>query len=377
LLQSACHLLAAPLGRARDLPHSNAVSIKAATEWTVSRVFCGDDLILQRKWLQQGKKVLSAGRRVFPVLVSGGLITWLVWSITPQKLFAAFSTWHWPWLVLVTAVQVLVTFAWDTVTLWWLFSQPTRWLSFRTLLRARSESVLWSAINLEIGQGVFAYKVAQIRGDGVLTALGRFMVLALFDAGTLQALALIGSFLRPDPLILWLRWICVVVVGGLLVLAALLKLLPRHWRQWLESKSWGEWLRWWTWRHSVLLVIQRLILFLMVLLYAWICLTICGIPTDARTIFGTIPFVILAESLPGTGGLGERETALVYLLHVSEDQRAVVLSFGLIWSAVVILGRVTIGLVSSWLPQAQGSTGEQTEVADSASDKQPSLSRSA
>jgi hypothetical protein len=92
-------------------------------------------------------------------------------------------------------------------------------------------------------------------------------------------------------------------------------------------------------------------MFLLVLIYAWAGLTICRFPVDVRTVVGVIPFVLLAESLPGTGGLGERETALVYLLHAGGEERAVLLRFGLTWSVVVILGRVSIGLISWFLPR--------------------------
>ena len=79
-------------------------------------------------------------------------------------------------------------------------------------------------------------------------------------------------------------------------------------------------------------------------------------PDEAWLVAGGVglgPFVMLAEALPGTGGLGEREAALLYLLDPPEEQRAVVLSFGLIWSTVIILGRITIGLVSALLPRAE------------------------
>ena len=69
--------------------------------------------------------------------------------------------------------------------------------------------------------------------------------------------------------------------------------------------------------------------------------------------FGTIPFVILAESLPGTAGLGEREAALILFPGLGGPmtyQQARLLCFGLTWSSVVILGRLAIGLVSRWLP---------------------------
>jgi hypothetical protein len=255
------------------------------------------------------------GRRAGPAVISVGLVSWIVWKVSPREIAAALSTSAWPWLVLATVVQLVVLFLWDTLSLWWLFSQPDRWLPFRAVLRPRTDSALWTAINLEVGRGVFAWELAKATGMPVSAALGRCLVLALFDFGTLQALALAASFLRPDPLIGHLRWICVVSTSGLAVLAVALRFVPERWRRWLEGKDWGHWLAWWGWRHTLVLAAQRLILFLLVIVYAGVCLAICGIPADARTVLEVIPFVLLAESLPGTGGLGEREVALVYLLR--------------------------------------------------------------
>jgi hypothetical protein len=300
---------------------------------------------LAERWRTLGSALFRYGKQVFPFLVSGGLVTWLVWRITPEKLFAALSGSRWPWLVFASVVQLVVLFLWDTINLWWLFSQPdpSRRPPFRLVLRERCNSILWSAINLELGQGVFAYKLATALHESVGQALGRFLVLDLFDFGTLQSLGLLGSFLVTNPLIEIVRWVCLASTLGLIVLALLFAFMPAPWRKWLEDKSWGSWLRWWGWRHSLLLWAQRLTMFLLVYLYAYVGLLICGIALDARTVFGTIPFVLIAESLPGTGGLGERETALVYLLDPG-DKAAVLLSFGLIWSTVVILGRILIGL---------------------------------
>jgi hypothetical protein len=306
-----------------------------------------------KRWRQVGSAVWRWGRRLVPVVLSVGLVTWMVWKVTPQKLGQAFATSAWPWLILATAVQVAVLFTWDTFSLWWLFTQPDRRLPFPKVLRARADATIWSAINLEIGQAVFAYNLAQALGSNILTSLGRCMALALCDLGTLQALGFIGSFVQPLPVLGWVRWVCAGIVGGILLLVLVVRWLPQPARRWLEARDWASWLKWWTWRHTVLLCAQRLVLFLLVLLYAAVGLAICRVAVNVRVVFGVVPFVLIAESLPCTGGLGERETALVYLLGNGADD-GVLLSFGLIWSAGTILGRVLIGLVSAWLPRHEG-----------------------
>lgn len=208
-------------------------------------------------------------------------------------MLSALSPSVWPWLVLATLVQFVVLFLWDTVSLWWLFSLPDRPLPFRPVLRERVDASLWTAVNVHLGQGIFAWKMARMARISVADALGRATALVVFDSIILLTLGLVGSF-------------------------------------WLYA--------------------QRLILFLFTLAYAGFCLAICRFPVDARTVLSVIPLVLIAEGLPSTGGLGQREVALVYLLQPqTAEQRAVLLSFGLIWSVVVILGRLMVGLVGHWL----------------------------
>ncbi len=291
-------------------------------------------------------------RRAMPLLVSAGLLTWLIWTTTPARLIAALHASPWPWLVLLTVAQFVVLCLWDTVSVWWLFSQPDSWVPFRVVLRARTDSLHWSAVNLEIGQAMFGAKLAVALGSPVTEMLARCVVLGFFDCGTLMTLGLFGSFLVNDPIIAWLRWICVSLVGGLLTLAVLLRFLPQRLRSWLIEKPWGNWIGWWRWRHTILLMAQRTVMFLLMLLYMGIGLAICEVPVDVRSVLGKGPFVLVMESVPGTGGVGPRETGLVYLFD-GGGQRAVLLSFGLIWSTVVILGRVAVGLVSSYLPHTE------------------------
>ncbi len=302
-------------------------------------------------WYQNAKKLLHWGRQAAPVAISLGLVGWLIWTISPEALLEALSTWASPWLVLATLGQLVVLFLCDALTMWWLYSLPDRPLSFRTVLRARLDTTLWMAVNQQLGMALFAYRLSGPTRMSAKETLGRCIALGLCDFGILLALGLAGSFLRYDPVIDVLRWICVGCLSGILALVLIVHFLPASWRDWLAGWEGLSWLGWWSWRHSFWLVLQRLILFLLLLLYAGVCLAICGFPADVRTVVGVIPFVLLAESLPSTGGLGNREFALVYLLKPSSgEQRALLLAFGLIWSTVVMLGRIAIGVAAKWIP---------------------------
>lgn len=297
------------------------------------------------------------------MVISVGLVTWLVRGVTPQRLLEALADSNWPWLVVAAAVQVVVLFLWDTVCVWWLFSQPDRRLPFRTVLRLRCDTVIWSAVNLEVGQATFAWRLARAANIPLTGTLGYCVLLSLVDVGTLFSLALVGSFLYPDPLTRPWRWLCVGALAGLGLLVVLLKLLPDRWHRWLAAKPWADWLAWLDWRAAGRLWLLRLTMFLLALVYAGVSLAICQVPADPLTVVGVIPFVFLAESLPGTAGMGGRETALVYLYPAGPGRRAVLLSFGLIWSTVVILGRILISLVSWSLPRDPGGGPDRQSAA--------------
>ncbi len=254
------------------------------------------------------------------------------------------------WLLLAAVVQLVGLFFWDTFSLWWLYSQPSPQLSFLTVLRARADVSAWTAVNLEIGQAVFGGRLAQITGLSVRAALSLSVVVGFFDFATIVTLALIGTLLRPDPSLFFLRWVSLGVLGGMTLFVLALCFLPDRWRQWSIDAKVGEWLQWWSWRHTGWLALQRLILILLILLYAGISLALCGLPSSVGLVCAVIPCVLLAEALPSAGGLGTRETTLLTLLPVSTGQSAVVLSFSLIWSTVLIVGRVAISLVSWFLP---------------------------
>lgn len=318
---------------------------------------------LAKRWYATGSILWQRGRHVFPVLISLGLVAWLVWMVSPQRLFEAFVTTHWPWLVVVSLVQAVVLFSWDTFCLWWLFSQPDRRLPFRGVFRLRSDTIIWSAVNLEIGQGIFAWQLAKNLNMPVTATLGRAVLLALFDCGSLLSLALVGSFIKPIPQTQPLRWICIGVLAGLALLTVIVKMLPDSWSAWLTARPWAGWLRWLTWRQASWLAGLRLIMFLLVLVYAGVCLAIAGLPVDPWTVVGTIPFVLMAESLPGTGGLGERDTALMFLYPAAVEQRPVLLTVSLTWALIVNLARIGISLVSWCLPRDRRMVEEQRDAA--------------
>jgi hypothetical protein len=302
---------------------------------------------------QTGSPLLRAGRRCLPVLVSAGLVAWLVWRVSPEALARAAAVLNWPALVLLTLADLFALLLWDSVCLRWLFSLPDRPLSFGTVLRARARSYLWLVVNYELGQGALAWQLARARGLSLMSAISRCVLLALHDLTVLFSLGLGAALLNPDPWARPLRWVC---GGGLVVLAGValaLTLLPMGWRRRLAPRA--DWLGWWTWRHSATLLGLRLAFFLILVTYVAIGLRLAGIPLEPAAICRVVPLVLLTEMLPSISGLGTRDTALLTLLHPSPELRGVVLAFSLLWSTVLLLGRAAVGLAASWLPGPGGS----------------------
>jgi hypothetical protein len=296
--------------------------------------------------------VLNRWRWLLALLISAGLLAWLVWRISPEELAEAASRLPLVWLGIWTAGLVFALYCWDVVCLRWLFAQPDRTLSLRVVGGARAHSYVWSALNYGAGQAVLGWNMARAQEVPLASALSRCVLLVLHDAGVLIGLALIGVLACQVEEATARVWILVAGLGVLGSLALAFWLLPLGLRERIAGTNWGLWLGWWTWRHSFRLVILRVVYYGLIVAYAVLALEHCDIDLEFRVIFGVIPLVLLADSLPSISGFGTRETALVMLLPVPVEQQAVILSFSLFWSAGLLTGRALIGLGNWWLVPA-------------------------
>jgi hypothetical protein len=291
-----------------------------------------------------GRKLLHLGRFCLPVLISAGLIIWLLSQVSPARLAAAAALLNWPVLAGLTTGLFLGLFLWDTVCLKWLFAQPAHPLPFRTVLHARAASYPWTVLNYEVGQGVLAWLLGRARDMPLGAAIGRTILLALHDVAVLLGLALVGAVVIARPRSPVIALAC---GGGLLALAVaavILKRLPPGWRGWLPQR--GSFLDWWGLRHTLTLVGLRLLFFSIIWAYVAVGLRVCGFAEDGRVIGGVIPLALTAEAIPSVSGLGTRDTVLKTCLQPSPEQEAVLLGFTLIWSTGLLIGRLTVGLLS-------------------------------
>jgi hypothetical protein len=287
-------------------------------------------------------------RRLMPAMVSAGLLLWLVYRVSPLALAAAGSQLDWPRLCVVFSAMVAALYLWDCVCLQWLFAEPGLPLTYRQVLRARGCSYVASAVNYELGQGLLAWELARAQGIAVVAALSRCLLLAMHDVAVLLTLGLAGSWWIDSSIGRGISVFCAIGLAALLCAGVLARLLPGRWRDRWTVGRWRLWPGSWTWSHSLRLCGLRGIYFSIILAAVLLGLEVAPVPSSPEVAFGAVPVVLLADGLPiSISGLGTRETALVSLMRASPP--SALLAFSLIWSAVLLTGRLLIGLVHWWL----------------------------
>jgi hypothetical protein len=294
---------------------------------------------------------------VLPILVSAGLVVWLVWRISPDQLIRGVEGLNWKALAVLTLALVVTVFLWDVVCIRWLYALPDQALSYGVAADARAGSYLVSAINYEAGQALLAWKLARIQNLSRVGSLSRCVLLALHDLMLLLVLSLAGTLIDPAGT----RWLAHALIGalaGLTGLALTWRLLPNRLRARILSSRWGNWIGWWRWRHSLVLFLLRLVYFGIMGLYAVVGLRMCGIAHPVEVLCSAVPLVLLADALPSVSGFGTRHYAFESLLRLDSAEQAIVFHFSTFWSAGLMLGRAGIGLANLWLAPLFSSTGE-------------------
>jgi hypothetical protein len=283
---------------------------------------------------------------LLPLLVSAGLIAWLLQRVPLASVLAAAAHLRWQLLAPATAAMVLGLFFWDGVCLRLVYSTDHAPLGYRRMLQVRGMSYLFSAVHCQLGQAMVIWNVARLQGSSLITTFSRSLLLLYHDAFLLMSAGLIGSLLSDRPLAVQLRVVCGAALALLAGGAGLLALLPASQRNRFQQTRWGAWLDSWTWRRSLRLLALRTVYYAILGLYATLALRICRLGVDYATILSTIPLVLVADTLPSISGLGTRETALYVLL--GPEHQEVLLAMGLFWSMGIIFGRLAIGLVHLW-----------------------------
>jgi hypothetical protein len=285
-------------------------------------------------------------RKILPLLVSFGLIGWLLYRVSPGALLASASQLPWKQLTAATIAMALSLYLWDGVCLGAVYARDGVRLGYWRMLHIRGLSYLVGAVHSQLGLALVVWNVARYQAGSLIGTASRGVLLLYHDALVLVTAGLSGASFSGNPHAPGIRVFCGTALCLLISMAVAVALMPIAARQRFQRTRWGSWLGVWTWRHSLRLLFLRLIYYAIVGTYAALALRICRVHLDHATVLSTIPLVLLAVSLPSISGLGTRETAL-YLLLGAEHRESLV-AMGLFWSTGLIVVRLTIGMVHLW-----------------------------
>jgi hypothetical protein len=284
--------------------------------------------------------------RALPFAVSAGLLTLVVWWVSPHELLQAARTLRWQLLLPATAVMVVLLYCTDSLCLPVVYETLERRLSYCEALHVRGISYLAGAFNYELGQAGIAYVVARLLQTSLVRMISRSIVLAYHDAVILLTMGLTGSMLTDNANVARMRPYILTAVVVTLVVGGVLWNLPERFRQRIQSSRLGNILADWSITRTLRLLPLRALYFGILVVYAAVALSICKIRVDGQVVLSTIPLVLLAEGLPNFAGLGTREASLLMLLDPPE--KGALLAMSLFWSAGMIVFRLLIGLSHLW-----------------------------
>ncbi len=291
-------------------------------------------------------------RKILPLLISLALIGWLFGRVSQEELLGAMDELHWQLLLPLTGLLVVFVYLWEALCFQVLFSLDERPLTYRQMLHVRGISYLAGVVYYKAGQAVVALRISQLQRTGLLSALSRTVLLAYHDLLVLFGLGTLGAVLATDPRASQMRWIYATVLLLLASLSLLTFALPASQLRRLKQTRWGAWIECWSWKRSACLLMLRIFYFSIFIFYAGAALSICRILVDGSVVLGTIPLVLLADSLPSASGLGTRDAALQLLLN--PQRRETLLAMSLIWSTGILFGRLAIGVATLWLSRCRG-----------------------
>lgn len=288
-----------------------------------------------------------AWRYLLPILISLGLITWLLSTVSLPRLVAALAGLRWQLLVPATVVMVLALYFWDGLCLKTVYHFRHATISYRRMLQVRGMSYLVTALHSQLGQAMVVWNVAKLQRMSLLTTLSRGLVLMWHDGVVLLGGGLLGAIFSPSPRAPYIRVFCAVLLALLLIIAVIRAALPDDLRKRARRTRLGAGLKDWTWRHTVKLLGLRVVYYAILGLYAGAALRICGIPTDFATTLAGVPLVLLADALPSVSGLGTRDAALRSVFGA--EHKEILLAMGLVWWSGLVSVRLAIGLIHLWL----------------------------
>lgn len=167
------------------------------------------------------------------------MVAWLVSRVSSLELARATARLNLPLLLPLTVFLVVALYLWDSWCVKWMFDEPGAAVSYSVAVHARGTSYLAGAINYGLCQGILAWMMAKAQRITLVSALGRFALLAYHDVIVLLGLGLLGSFASAQARFQKTEVFCaagLAVMGGLV---AFVRLMPVGWRNRVNETRWG------------------------------------------------------------------------------------------------------------------------------------------
>ena len=293
-------------------------------------------------------------KRFVPLLVSVGLLAFLLWRVPPTEFLHALRQLDWIPLLIATCCFVIVQYFLDAGCLYFLFADRQRPVSFSAVLHARGCAYVLMIIHFGLGHGLLAWQMAKRQDKSLLTTGGRCVVLTIIDICVLLTLGLVGAALSSDPRTDGLPLFCGLLLAGLILIVLTLRRLPAAaLKRWKDS-SWAAKLEAadLTWRQIAMLYPLRLVYFCFGLANLTTALWICGIRPGVLVAMSVIPVTALVDGLPiSLSGLGTREAMLINLLDLQQSQQATLMACTIVWWFFLVSARALIGVGCLWMPR--------------------------
>lgn len=281
----------------------------------------------------------SRWRAVTPFAIMFPLLGWVIWSVGPSRLLAAFSAGPFLGLVLFAAlwnVFLLAADAWATA---FVYQKTLCPVSFRELFVLRGASYLPSLLNHHVGQAWLTYFLSKVYNAKLWRVAGATLVVYITTFGCLVGFGLLALPLNPER-VAFMAPLVLVCVGLGLFFLLLLRLRPRVLAQRplfapvFELGVAGH----------LLALLYRVPHVLVLFIGTWVPLYAFGVALPPSAALALIPPVMFVAALPITPqGIGTRDALSVYLFAsfvpgaTGTDSAAIVAASTLTWAVALTL----------------------------------------
>jgi hypothetical protein len=267
------------------------------------------------------------------------LLGWVIWSVGPARLLAAFSAGPFIGLLLFAAVWNLFLLTADAWATAFVYHKTICPVSFRELFVLRGASYLPSLLNHHVGQAWLTYFLSRVYSAQLWRVAGATLVVYTTTFGCLVAFGLVALPLNPER-VAFMAPLVLGFVGLGLFFLLVLRVRPRFLAQRpllrpvFELGVAGH----------LLALLHRVPHVLVLFVGTWVPLYAFGVALPPAAAVALIPPVMFVAALPITPqGIGTRDALSVYLFaefvprEAGTDAAAIVAASTLTWAVALTL----------------------------------------